>query len=438
MSEQPTVYDAHDGLLGPWRNLRVFLRDATKLLPALAARGDVVHFKLGPQRVCLVNHPELIEQILVTDYKPLKRGGGVQGQHFGRGSAFQLEGEEHERRRALIEQVFRREDVERLMTGLGAFALEAEAGWRDGDVVDIAAAMEAVTLRAANQLLLGVDAQSESGTTSAAFEATREAFHRVLLPFAVVLWALPLPVTRRYQQALARFDSTFDRLIEKRRRENQTGDDWLGLLIAARRNGTHLTDQEIRGEAFSYLVQGAPAQAMTWTWFLLGKHPEAEARVHAELDEALSGTPLPADLPRLPYTRNVLEETLRLYPPAWSIARETKRDYELAGRVVRKGTLVLVSPYITNRDARHWRDPERFDPDRWDADERPSSLTYLTFGAGERACFGQGFARTLCLLVVATLARRWRLRPVSGTVECGTFPFLHPKGGLPVRLERRR
>jgi cytochrome P450 len=440
VSEQPRISKAGTGVLGRWRNVPRFLWKATEFLPELAAQGDLVRFKLGPKNAYLVNHPDLIEQVLVRNYGPLSRGGGFQGHHFGRGSAFALEGDEHERRRALIEQVFGREDVERFGHGLGELALEAAKDWRDGDVVDIAAAMSTITLRGANQLLLGADAEAEFEATSSAFDASREAFHRTLLPFAVVLWALPLPVTRRYKQALGRFDSSLDRLIEQRRRTNTTRDDWLGLLIAARdggENGACLSDEQIRGEAFSYIVQGAPAQAMTWTWFLLSNHPEVEARLHAELDNALTGSQLPADLPRLPYARNVLEESLRLYPPAWAIARETERDYELGGDVLRKGSLVLISPYLMNRDARYWPDPERFDPDRWDAHERPPRLTYLTFGAGERACFGQGFARMICLLVIATLARRWRLRLVSDTVEHETFPFLQPKGGLQVRLEQR-
>jgi cytochrome P450 len=186
------------------------------------------------------------------------------------------------------------------------------------------------------------------------------------------------------------------------------------------------------------------ANAMTWAWHLLAQNPEAEGRLHAELDEVLAGgrRPEPEDVPALRYTEMVVAETMRLYPPAWAIGRLALEDYEVGGYLIPRGALVIVSQYVVHRDPRFWPDPERFDPERWTPEakaDRPQ-FAYFPFGGGPRRCVGEGFAWTETVLILAALARRWRARPVPGrAVELRPRITLRPgPGGVPMRLEERK
>ena len=193
----------------------------------------------------------------------------------------------------------------------------------------------------------------------------------------------------------------------------------------------------MRAEGWSYLAQGAQAITLTWAWALLGRHPEAERRLHAEVD-ALGAPPTTNELPRLRYAHALVYEALRLYPPVWTIARVATAAYPLGDMTVPKGSVVLVSPYVTQRDARWWPDPLRFQPERW-LDGGPGSgerRAFLAYGAGQRACLGRHLVHLQCVLVLEAIARHWRLRLVSQP-QVETFPFLQARGGLVVRLERR-
>jgi cytochrome P450 len=197
-----------------------------------------------------------------------------------------------------------------------------------------------------------------------------------------------------------------------------------------------MTDRQLRDEALTLFLAGheTTANALAWTWHLLALHADAESRLHAELDAALAGRlPTADDLTRLPYTRAVLAESMRLYPPAWTIGREPLDEFEAGGYRIRAGTVVLVSPWITHRDPRWWPEPERFDPGRWTPEreaEQPR-FAYFPFGGGPRKCIGEGFAWTEGILVLATLAQRWRFRHAPGT-EVGRQPLITLR---PTRLE---
>jgi cytochrome P450 len=195
-----------------------------------------------------------------------------------------------------------------------------------------------------------------------------------------------------------------------------------------------MSDLQLRDEALTLFLAGheTTANALAWTWHLLARHPDAEARLHAELDAVLAGRlPTADDLPRLPYTRAVLAESMRLCPPAWTIGREPLEEFEAGGYRIRAGTVVLVSPWITHRDPRWWAEPERFDPGRW-TPEREAELprfAYFPFGGGPRKCIGEGFAWTEGILVLATLAQRWKLRHAPGaTVGRQPLITLRPTG----------
>jgi cytochrome P450 len=204
-----------------------------------------------------------------------------------------------------------------------------------------------------------------------------------------------------------------------------------------------MSDQQLRDEVMTMLLAGheTTATLLTWTWYLLSEHPPVEAHLHAELDTVLAGRlPTVADIPQLPYTRMVLAEALRLYPPAWIIGRRTTAPYAVGGYVLPPQTNVIMSPYVMQHDARFHPDPERFDPHRWTPEAavaRPP-FTYFPFGAGARQCIGEGFAWMEGILALATLAQQWRCRLVPGhPVALRPLLTLRPKHGMRMTVARR-
>jgi cytochrome P450 len=235
-------------------------------------------------------------------------------------------------------------------------------------------------------------------------------------------------------------------MIREHRKAGADRGDLLSMLMLARDtegDGTSMTDEQLRDEALTIFLAGheTTANALSWTLALLALHPEAEARQQAELDAALSGRPPePEDLPALPYTRMVLAESMRLYPPAWTIGRQPLEDFEVGGYHIRAGSIVMLSPWVVHRDPRFFPDPERFLPERWTAEDEEARhrFAYFPFGAGPRKCIGEGFAWMEGMLVLATLLQQWRLRLAPGQrLEPEPLITLRPRGGMRMRLERR-
>ena len=271
-------------------------------------------------------------------------------------------------------------------------------------------------------------------------------FPRTVLPFSEILDKLPLPSTRRFEKARERLDGIIYGLIEERRANGEDRGDLLSMLLMSQDeegDGKGMTDLQVRDEAMTLFLAGheTTANALTWTWYLLSQHPEAEKGLHEELDAVL-GNRLPTveDLDRLSYTRMVLAESMRLYPPVWAVARRAINDYEVDGFVAPAGSFVFMSQYVTHRDERFHPDPLRFDPERWTPERQASRLqfSYFPFGGGPRRCIGESFAWMEGILVLATLARKWKARLVPGhRVELKPLITLRPKHGMRMTLERR-
>ncbi|MDP3767798.1 MAG: cytochrome P450, partial [Dehalococcoidia bacterium] len=255
----------------------------------------------------------------------------------------------------------------------------------------------------------------------------------------------PTPTNLRFRRAMRTLDDIVYGMIEARRNNGADKDDLLSMLLEARdeETGEGMSDKQLRDEVFTMFTAGheTTAAALAWTWYLLSQHPEAEGRLHNELGSVLSGrTPGLDDLQRLPYTRMVIEETLRLYPPVWSIGRMALREDTVLGyRIPAKGQ-VLLSSYVTHRHPEFWDEPERFDPERF-APERAASrprYAYFPFGGGPRQCIGNEFAMMEAQLALATLAQRYRLRLVPGqVVEPEPAVTLRPRHGVMVTVEAR-
>ena len=326
------------------------------------------------------------------------------------------------------------------------YAEHASERWRDHETLDVSQEMMRLTLAIVGKTLFDADVEAEADEIGAALTAVMELFDFLLLPFSELLEKLPLPHVRRFRRAKARLDETIYRIIEERRLSGVDRGDLLSMLLSARDeegDGGQMTDLQVRDEVMTIFLAGheTTANAMTWTWYLLSENPEVEAKLHEELDAVLGGRrPTVEDVPSLRYTEMVLAEAMRLYPPAWAIGRLALKDHDLGEYTIPAKALVLLSPYVTQRDARFFEQPERFDPGRWTPGARESrpQFSYFPFGGGPRRCIGEGFAWMEGILLIATLARRWRMRLVPDhRVEPLAVITLRAKHGMRMTLERQ-
>lgn len=427
-------------------------RDPLGYLERLARCGDLVRFRVGPYPLIFASHPDLVHEILVTRDASLVKGRILDQARdvFGQG-LLTSEGEFHRRQRRLIQPAFHRRRIEAYADAMSADAAAAAERWRDGETVDVAREMMRLTLRIVARCLFSVDVEdAEARAVGQALDALMAAFNTVAVGSGF-LRKLPLPSVRRAKRAVETLDGLVYGLIAERRRAGGGGEDLLGLLLDARdEDGSAMDDRKVRDEVLTLFLAGheTTANALAWTWYLLARHPEAEARFHAEIDAVLTHCPdnrLPRadDLPSLPYTRQVLTESMRLYPPAWGVSRRTRQTSEpvtIGGYPLPPGSGVLISQWVTHRDPRFFPDPLSFRPERWTAEFEAQlpKFAYFPFGGGPRICIGMGFAWMEGVLLLATLGRRWRMRLVPGAqVEPSPRITLRPKPGVPVVLIRR-
>ena len=434
----------------PGGHLLAMRRDPLAFLTKLAREhGDIARFRLGPVEIHLLNRPEFIRDLLVTHAASFHKGRGLERAKrlLGEG-LLTSEDPVHLRRRRMMQPVFHHDRI----ASCGAVMVEHGEGlsnrWRDGQVVDVSREMSRLTLAIVGRTLFDTDVESEADEIGEALTAAVSLFSKTLtLPFFEILDRLPLPGNRRFEKAKARIDATIARMIAERRRAPAGRSDLLSLLIAAsdpERDGEKMTDAQVRDEAVTLLLAGheTTANALTWTWYLLSQNPDAEAKLHAELDTVLGArAPSMTDLPKLGYTEMVLAESMRLYPPAWIVGRRALTEYTVGGYTVPARSIIVACQWVTHRDARWFPDPCRFDPDRFRAEAKAArpKFAYFPFGGGPRVCIGEGFAWMEGVLLIATLARRWRLLlEPSRLVEPAPSITLRPKHGLRMRLERRR
>jgi len=424
-----------------------FRRDALSFLTKLAREyGDVVFFRMGPQRVYMLNHPDLIKDALVTHQDSFMKGRALQRSKrlLGEG-LLTSEGEYHRRQRRLAQPAFHRQRIEAYGEVMIDFAARACAQWPDGATLDLAREMMRLTLAIVAKTLFDADVERDAEDIGAAFTEIMELFQMLMLPYSEYLEKLPLPATRRFERARARLDAVIYRIIEERRRSGRDHGDLLSMLIAAQDtegDGGRMSDEQLRDELMTLFLAGheTTANALTWTWYLLAQHTEVEQRLHAELDEVLDGRErfTVADYPRLRYTEMVVAEAMRLYPPAWVVGRIALKDFQAGEYVVPAGALVLISQYVVQRDPRFFPDPARFDPARWthEAREARPTYSYFPFGAGARRCIGEAFAWMEAVLLVATIAHEWRLRLAPDqNVEPQPRITLRPKHGVKMIAE---
>ncbi len=409
--------------------------------------GDVAFFKLGRENAFLISHPDYIRDVLVTHNDNFVKGLALQRARrlLGEG-LLTSEGDFHRRQKRLAQPAFHRQRIASYGAVMTDYAARARDRWRDGERLDMAREMMRLTLAIVGKTLFDADVESDAREVGKAMSVVMDLFNMLTIPFIEIIEKLPLPQIKRFDKARARLDRIIYRLIEERRASGKDRGDLLSMLLLAQDEedeGGQMTDAQVRDEALTIFLAGheTTSNALTWTWYLLSQHTEAEAKLHEEIDAVLgSRLPTVEDLPRLRYTDMVLSESARLYPPAWAIGRRAINDCEIGGYAVPARSLVLMSQYVMHRDERFFPDPLRFDPERWTPEARESrpQFCYFPFGGGPRRCIGEGFAWQEGILLLATLAQAWQMRLVPRhPVEPRAVITLRPKYGMRMIASRR-
>ncbi len=423
-----------------------FRRRPTGFLTNLAALGDVTTFRMGGQRAFFLNHPDLVRDLLVVHAAKFVKGRALQRAKrlLGEG-LLTAEKEFHLRQRRMIQPAFHRQRIADYARSMIEYSEKMSDGWRDGETRDIDHEMMRLTLQIVAKTLFNADVEDDADEIGQAMTDLINLFNYLLLPFSELLEKLPFPQARRFRKAKETLDNIIYGIIDERRNSGEDKGDLLSMLLLAQDedDGGRMTDEQVRDEALTLFLAGheTTANALTFTWYLLSQNPDAGAKLREELDRVLGGrAPSMDDYPNLKYTENVLAEAMRLYPPAWAIGRLATEEHEFGGFHIPKDSLILLSPYVAHRDPRFWDDAERFEPDRWDKisiKEASNKFIYYPFGGGIRRCIGEQFAWTEGVLLIASIARKWKLDLVpEQKVELKPLMTLRPKFGMRMTCRR--
>jgi cytochrome P450 len=385
------------------------------------SHGDLVHVRMGGEHVVLMSDPRDVRDVLMTNQRNFLKGRGLERAKrlLGEG-LLTSEKEVHLRQRRLMQPAFHRERIASYGTTMTEYADRTRRSWTDGQTLDVSQEMMRLTLAIVGKTLFDTDVESQAREVGAALSAVLQSFWMLMLPRVDLLERLPIPQLRKSRAARAELDAIIYNIIAERRAAPGDRGDLLSMLLAAQdeeAGGRGMTDEQVRDEAMTIFLAGheTTANALAWTWYLLSSAPDVEARLHEEIDRVLGGRlPTMADMPSLPFAEQVVTESMRLYPPAWIIGRRAIDAYPVGDYLLPPRTIVIISPYVLHRDPRRFSEPDRFLPERWTPEFKASlpPFAYVPFGGGPRRCIGESFAWMELVLVLSTIAQRWRLRVV--------------------------
>jgi cytochrome P450 len=407
--------------------------------------GDIVFFKVVNIPTYLISHPRYIEEILVTNYRNFIKAIYLRESRalFGDG-LLTSDGDTWVRERRMGQRAFRHEHIDTYARTIVSYTERLLEPWRAGEVRDVHREMMRLTLEIISRVLFGRNIADEIEDATSAINVYLEQFADRFGMYAIPEW-IPTPGNVRYRRAMRRLDRIiYDAIREGRQSDGQSNGDEQSLLTAflhaQQAYGFELTDRQLRDEMATLFFTGheTTGLALTWTLFLLGEHPEAEAKLVQELDSVLGDRPATlADLPRMSYLDWVIKESLRLYPPAYGVVREALSDCRVGGYTIPKGSTVAMFQWVVQRDGRFFDEPDAFRPERWAGGliDRLPKFAYFPFAGGPRVCIGKEFALLETALVLATIMRRFHFRTVPGH---RTWPLpsltLRPEYGMRMTL----
>lgn len=419
------------------------------LLAAADRYGDLVHLKVGPHHGYLLSTPDDIKHVLQDNYRNYHKSPLYQRlvPLVGRGlltseDSFWL------RQRRLAQPAFHRESLASMLEAMVGEIERTLERWEE--VAERGASLELVTelMELTQRVIVRTMFSTDLGPAA---EVVRRTWPIVNQRIGETFWAtqletrLPLPSNRRFRRALQELDTVVYQIIDERRRSGGNEPDLLSMFLSARdeETGEHMTDRQLRDEVMTMLLAGheTTSLALSWTYFLLSGLPDVDARIAEEANRVIEARPVTlADVERLTYTRKVIQEAMRLYPPAWGYSRQALEDDWIAGYRLPAGSLAFIVPFVVHRRPKLWPDPERFDPERFAADRVASRprFAYLPFGGGPRQCIGNQFALVEASLILAIVGRRYQVQLVPGQrIVPQPLITLRPKPGIRARLVRR-
>ncbi|HEX4476501.1 MAG TPA: cytochrome P450 [Polyangiaceae bacterium] len=423
-----------------------YLRDPLGFFEGAAKLGPIVELALPPVKSFQFSDPEDIEYVLVTAYKGMSKDIALQDLKHALGNGLLTsEGESWRRQRRIAQPAFHRDRIRKYAEQMVSTAEAVASTFREGEARNLHADLMRTTLEIVTRCLFGAELdEPDAKAILAAMAAVTERFDGPLSLIPGVT-RLPLPQFRRFKTAMQGFDRVIMNLIARERARGTTdGTNLLSMLLAAKtETGGPLDDVWVRDEVATMVLAGhdTTANVLAWTFALLGRHPRVDAKLHAEVDAVLGErSPSLDDLPNLPYTEQVVNEALRLYPPAWGFGRAVLEPFERRGISFPKGTQIYMCPWVVHRNATYFPEPLAFRPERW-ADGFVRTLpkyAFLPFGGGPRVCIGNAFAMTEATLVLATWAKRFRFDPASNRPVVPRVSLtLGPRHGVVVRPRRR-
>jgi cytochrome P450 len=425
--------------------------------------GRAAHYRLLWNHIVLLNDPSDIREVLVDKAQFFIKERTQKRMKILLGDGLiTSDGETHKRHRRIAAPAFHRQRIQAYAGTIVEHAAAMRGQWQPGRPIDVAAEMMRLALQITARTLFDTEVTADVAAINDEANAVMDMYNNLIaLPRAedLLRWRIPIPVLTRFRKSKARLDAVVDSMIARKQSEiaqasregKPIGGDLLSMLIAARDNeavqstpgSKGLNSSELRDEVLTIFLAGyeTVANALSWTWLLLGQNPEAEARLHAELDSALQGRlPTLEDLPSLPYSEMVIAEAMRLYPPAWAMGRQATQDVEIGPYKVPRGTFFFFSQYIVQRNPTYFPDPLAFQPKRFTAEAKSlrPKFAYFPFGGGGRQCIGESFAWMEAVLVIATLAQRWRLSIVENQdIQLQPKITLRPKFGIQVIPQHR-
>jgi cytochrome P450 len=419
-------------------------------------QGELAVFGLGAFAGVMVTSPEIIHEVMVekADAFVKSAGLGVFARPLLGNGLLTSEHDVHKRQRRMMSPMFVHKRIVGFSDEMVRRAVATQARWKDGEQIDVAAAMMRMTLEIVGKTLFDAEVGGEAAEINHALEEAMAFVMTAITSLVPIPPVAPTKRNARNREVISRLDATVYRMIRERRAAVANGaadrGDFLSLLLAARDDeaasgeSKGMTDVQVRDESMTLFLAGheTTANVMSWTLYLLARNPDVRAKLEAEIDAALGDRQATAeDLPKLPYALQIVKESMRLYPPAYVTSRMASRDVTIAGHDFPKGALMVINIMGMHRSPRWFPDPDRFDPDRFTIareKELPRHV-YMPFGAGPRICIGAHFALLEAHLALVTLAQHVRLELLSNTpVDYEPLITLRPRGGIPMRVLRRR
>jgi len=428
---------------------RKYADDPFRFLSACErAYGDVAQFDLGTLRTYMIADPTAIERVLVSEAEHFRKPdfqSDALGDLLGEGLLLS-EGETWETQREIANPAFAMSRLAGFDDRIVGYAESMLEGWEDGEELDVEVAMTDVTLEVIVDLMLGTELPEERvETIRECLDPLGAQFEPDPVSFATPEW-VPMPGDREYRRAVETLDGVVEEIVAERRGTEGTEAngpmDLLSALLRAQSRGEQ-TDTQLRDEVVTMLLAGHDTTALTlsYTWYLLAKHPQARSRIHDEIDSVLGGDSATMDDVReFEYLEWVIDEAMRLYPPVYTIFREPTTDVELSGYAIPEGSALMLPQWAVHRSPRFWDDPDSFEPERWRRErvsERPR-FAYFPFGGGPRHCIGKHLAKLEAQLILATVASQYELDDArEGPLEFRPSLTMHPKDGMPMRVRER-